>query len=336
MPCIAVFGAGSIGCYLGGRLAASGSRVILIGRPYQADILDKHGLTLSDHEGYRAFLPPAAVMFSTDPGAAAGADLVLITVKSGSTEAAARALEFFLKKTAVVVSLQNGLRNATLLAQKLPAQTVLGGVVGFNVMQPAPGHFHQGSDGDLHVEHSPLLTPFLPAFDAAGLPLELVDAIAPVQWARLLFNLNNAINGLSGLPLRRELEQLPYRRVLAAAQREALALLRRRGQPVARLTPLPAAWIPGLLELPDGLFRLLARGLLAIDPMARSSLLEDLDAGRRTEVGELQGEVLRLARELHERAPVNARLLELVQAAAQGGRRDWSGHELLNAVLGPR
>lgn len=336
MPCIAVFGAGSVGCYLGGRLAATGSRVILIGRPYQAELVDRHGLLLSDHQGYRSFLPPEAVMFSSDPGAAAGADLVLITVKSGATETAARALEFFLRKTAVVISFQNGLRNAPLLAQRLPAQTVLGGVVGFNVMPLAPGHFHQGSDGELYVERSPLLTPFLPAFDAAGLPLTLVDAIAPVQWARLLFNLNHAINGLSGLPLRRELEQLSYRRVLAAAQREALALLRRRGQAVARLAPLPTAWIPGLLELPDGPFRLLARGLLAIDPRARSSLLDDLDAGRRTEVGELQGEVLRLAREQHEPAPVNARLLELVQAAERGGRRDWRGPELLNEVLRPR
>lgn len=336
MPCIAVFGAGSIGCYLGGRLAAAGARVILIGRPYQAEVLDTHGLTLTDPAGYRAFLPPEALMFSSDPGAAAGADLVLITVKSGATDSAARALEFFLKKTAVVISFQNGLRNAPLLAQRLPAQTVLGGMVGFNVMQPAPGHFHQGSDGDLRVEHSPLLTPFLPAFDAAGLPLETVAAIAPVLWAKLLFNLNNAINGLSGLPLRRELEQLPYRRVLAAAQREALGLLRQRGQPLARLTPLPAAWVPAVLELPDGLFRLLARGLLAIDPRARSSLLDDLDAGRRTEVDHLQGEVLRLARELGTQAPVNARLLELVHAAERGGPRDWSGPDLLNAVLAPR
>ncbi|MES2919018.1 MAG: 2-dehydropantoate 2-reductase [Pseudomonadota bacterium] len=332
MPSIAVFGAGSIGCYLGGRLAAAGSRVVLIGRSYQAAHLTSLGLTLSDHEGYRGHLPPAQVAFSTDPGAAAAADLVLITVKAGGTDAAARALEFFLKKTAVVVSFQNGLHNLPLLAQRLREQTVLAGTVPFNVMQPAPGHFHQGSAGDLTVERSPLLTPFLPEFEAAGLPLELVDDIQPVQWARLLLNLNSAINGLSGLPLRRQLEQRPYRLVLAAAQREALALLRQRGQRLARLTPLPAAWLPAMLELPDPLFRLLASRLLAIDPQARSALQEDLDAGRKTEVDWLQGEVLRLAREQHRPAPVNARLLALVHEAEQGGRRDWSGPELLNAV----
>lgn len=336
MPSIAVFGAGSIGCYVGGRLAAAGSRVLLIGRAYQAGVLAGQGLTISDFEGFRAHLEPDQLMFSTDPGAAAAADLVLITVKAGATDAAARALEFFLKRNAVVISLQNGLHNLPQLAQRLREQTVLGGMVPFTVMQPGPGHFHQGSAGDLQVERSPLLTPFLPEFEAAGLPLLQVDDIVAVQWAKLLLNLNNAINGLSSLPLRQELAQRPFRRVLAEAQREALALLRQRGQHLARLTPLPAAWLPAVLELPDPLFRLLANRLLALDPQARSSLQDDLDAGRRTEIDWLQGEVLRLARELHGAAPVNARLLELVHQAEQGGRRDWRGEELLNEVLHTR
>lgn len=336
MPGIAVFGAGSIGCYLGGRLAAAGSRVVLIGRPYQAAVLAEQGLTLSDYEGYRARLDPDRLMFSTDPGAAAAADLVLITVKSGATDSAARALEFFLKKNAVVISFQNGMHNLALLQQRLREQTVLAGMVPFNVMQPAPGHFHQGSEGDLYVERSPLLTPFLPEFEAAGLPLTLVDDIVPVQWTKLLLNLNNAINALSGLPLKTELSRQSYRRVLAAAQREALALLRQRGQRLARLAPLPTAWIPALLELPDTVFRLLASRMLAIDPMARSSMQDDLDAGRKTEIDWLQGEILRLARDLQAPAPVNGRLLELVHAAEQGGRRDWSGDDLLNEVLRTR
>lgn len=333
MPSIAVFGAGSIGCYVGGRLAAAGSRVVLIGRAYQASQLAADGLTVSDYQGFRAHLAPERIMFSTDPGAAASADLVLITVKAGATDAAARALEFFLKRHAVVISLQNGLHNLPQLAQRLREQTVLGGMVPFNVMQPGPGHFHQGSAGDLQVERSPLLTPFLPELEAAGLPLLQVDDIVPVQWARLLLNLNSALNALSGLPLRAELGQRSFRRLLAAAQREALALLRQRGQRLARLTPLPADWLPAVLELPDPLFRLVAGRLLAIDPLARSAMQEDLDAGRKTEVDWLQGEVLRLARELHGPAPVNARLLELVHAAEHGGRRDWRGEELLNAVL---
>lgn len=336
MPTIAVFGAGSIGCYVGGRLAASGSRVLLIGRQYIASAITEHGLTLSDYRGYRRRVEPERISFAHDASAVAGADLVLITVKSAATEGAARALEFFLKKSAVVVSLQNGIRNTELLRQLLREQTVLGGMVPFNVTQPSPAHFHQGSEGDLHVEDSARLEPFLAAFEAAGLPLTLCRDLEPLLWAKLLFNLNNAINALSGLPLKTELSQRGYRRVLAAAQREALQLLQAQHQRLARLTPLPARWLPALIDTPDRLFRLLANRLLAIDPMARSSMQDDLGAGRKTEVDVLQGEVLRLARAQHAEAPVNRRLLELVHEAEKGGRRDWGGEELLKEVLGKR
>lgn len=336
MPTIAVFGAGSIGCYVGGRLAASGSRVLLIGRQYIASAITEHGLTLSDYRGYRRRVEPERISFAHDASAVAGADLVLITVKSAATEGAARALEFFLKKSAVVVSLQNGIRNTELLRQLLREQTVLGGMVPFNVTQPSPAHFHQGSEGDLHVEDSARLEPFLAAFEAAGLPLTLCRDLEPLLWAKLLFNLNNAINALSGLPLKTELSQRGYRRVLAAAQREALYLLQAQHQRLARLTPLPARWLPALIDTPDRLFRLLANRLLAIDPMARSSMQDDLGAGRKTEVDVLQGEVLRLARAQHAEAPVNRRLLELVHEAEKGGRRDWGGEELLKEVLGKR
>lgn len=336
MPTIAVFGAGSIGCYVGGRLAASGSRVVLIGRQYIASAITAHGLTLSDYRGFRARVEPGAITFANDASAVTGADLVLITVKSAATETAARAVEFFLKQSAVVVSLQNGIRNTEILRQILREQTVLGGMVPFNVTQPSPAHFHQGSEGDVQVEDSARLEPFLAAFEAAGLPLTLVRDLAPVQWSKLLLNLNNAINALSGLPLKTELSQRAYRRVLAAAQREALALLRAHHQKLARLTPLPTAWLPTLLEMPDRVFRPLAASMLAIDPMARSSMQDDLIAGRRTEVDVLQGEVLRLARQQLVEAPVNRRLLELVHAAEKGGRRDWGGEELLKEVLGSR
>jgi 2-dehydropantoate 2-reductase len=69
--------------------------------------------------------------------------------------------------------------------------------------------------------------------------------------------------------------------------------------------------------------------MLAIDPLARSSMWEDLELGRATEVDWLNGEVVRLAQKQGRRAPVNARLVELIREAEQGGRRDWSGPELL-------
>lgn len=330
MARICIYGAGTIGCYLGGRLLAAGSAVIFVGRKHLGAELHRHGLALSEYHGRQWRLPPAGIAFSTNAAAAASAELVLVTVKSAATATAAAELAPVLQPGAVVLSLQNGLGNAELLRAALRHQTVLAGMVPFNVVRRGPGAFHQGSEGQPHAQAASALAPFLESFAAAGLPLVQHRDMKPVLWAKLLLNLNNAVNALAALPLREELGQRAYRQCLALAQDEALALLARAGIRPARLTPLPARLLPAVLRLPDVLFQRLASKMLAIDPLARSSMADDLAAGRATEVDWLNGEVVRLAERLGQRAPVNARLLSLVRAAEQGETRPaWAGDALL-------
>ncbi|MFP3759197.1 2-dehydropantoate 2-reductase, partial [Cupriavidus sp. SIMBA_020] len=78
-------------------------------------------------------------------------------------------------------------------------------------------------------------------------------------WAKLLLNLNNAINALANRPLKEELSQRAYRLCLAMAQKEALALLGLAGIRPAKVTPLPATWIPRLLTVSDAWFERLGR-----------------------------------------------------------------------------
>ncbi|WP_100445487.1 2-dehydropantoate 2-reductase [Glycomyces xiaoerkulensis] len=329
---ICVYGAGSIGCYVGGRLAASGAAVDFVGRERIARQVAGNGLTLTDWRGTEMRAADARIQIA--PDAVAGADLVLVAVKSGATAAAGEELAPRIEPGTVVVSLQNGLRNAEVLREKLPGAIVLAGMVGFNVVGRGEGRFHCSTAGELEVQRHRGLDRWSEAFARAGVPLNQRDDIGAVQAGKLLINLENAINALSSLPIKQELSQRAYRRCLALAQREALAAYDAVGLAPAKLTMLPPKWMPTLLGLPDGVFKRAAGRVLEIDPHARSSMWQDLEAGRPTEVDYLNGEVVGLARRHGLAAPVNARLVELVHDAERGGRRDWSGRELLADLAG--
>ncbi|WP_428382387.1 2-dehydropantoate 2-reductase [Nevskia ramosa] len=331
-PEIYVYGAGSVGCYLGGRLLATGARLHFVGRARIRDELAQHGLLSTDLHGAEHRVAPGIARFSVDPDAVRTADVVLVTVKSAATVQAAQELATRLKPGALVISFQNGIGNAEVLRAHLPAVTVLAGMVPFNVLARGQGRFHHGSDGALAVQAHAALAPLLPAFERCGLPLVQHADMRAVQWSKLLLNLNNAINALSGLPLKAELSQRGFRLCLAAAQRETLSVLKAADIPLTRLTKVNPQWLPMLLSVPDFLFSRLAKQMVAIDPLARSSTWEDLEAGRTTEVDWINGEVVKLAAALGQRAPINAALVALIKTAERGGRRDWKADELYRAI----
>jgi 2-dehydropantoate 2-reductase len=332
---IAVFGAGSIGCHLGGSLATLAD-VTLIGRPAAMATVAEAGLTLTGPRPPR-HVDPALLTLATSPAAAGPADIVLLTVKSGDTATAAAALAPHLRADAVVISFQNGLHNPEVIRSALPGHAVLAGMVPYNVLQTVPGTFHQGTGGELMLDDTAAAEPFVAVARQAGLRVRPRTDMVAVQYAKLLMNLNNAVNALSGLPLRDELAQRPYRLCLARCQREALAALRAAGVRPARLGPTRPALTPYLLRLPDRLFTRVAAASLRIDAHARSSMWEDLQRGRPTEIDSLQGEIVALATAHGLPAPANARLAALVrqaEAAGAGQARRWSGPDLLAALRG--
>lgn len=309
-------GAGNIGCWLGGRLQAAGAGVHLVGRPRMLQALADHGLTLTDRHGAQLQLPAGSLQLhgSVPPGLQP--DLVLLCVKSGATAAAAAELAQALPAGTLVLSMQNGIRNADLAQDSAPGLVLLRGMVPFNVAELGPGRLHRGTDGQLAVQAHPGLAPCLAWFDAAGLTLDLHDDLLPVQWGKLLLNLNNAVNALSGLPLRQQLLDADYRLCTAGLVSETLFLLQAAGIRPARLGPARPGMLVRVLRLPTPLFRLVARRMLRIDDQARSSMADDLARNRPTEVDVIQGEVLRLASQLNQLAPRNARISQLVRASS--------------------
>jgi 2-dehydropantoate 2-reductase len=310
---ICVAGAGSIGCFVGGMLAGAGRNVALLARPRVMAEIAGHGLRLSSFEGLDQRLAPSALRMSDDPAILRDAAFVLVTVKSADTAAIAEAIALHAPPDAIVVSLQNGIGNVATLRARLPGRAVLAGMVPFNVVAIGEGRYHRSTSGDIVVERDPADT--AARLSVAGLAVQPSDDIAGVQWGKLLVNLNNALNALSGLPLREQLAQRGWRRLFADQMAEGLAVLRAEGIAPVAATPLPPGLTPHLLRLPDWLFNLILGRTMKIDRNARSSMWEDLQRGRRTEIDYLQGVIVQIAARHGLRVPLSERVMALIKQA---------------------
>jgi 2-dehydropantoate 2-reductase len=314
---ICIAGAGSIGCFVGGVLAAGGHRVSFLARPRLITDIAAHGLTVTSFEGLSRHLDAAAITLSSDPAVLGGMDFILVTVKSADTADVADLIARHARSDAIVVSLQNGVGNAAVLRHALPGRKVLAGMVPFNVMALDGARFHRATSGEIIVEQDADDT--ARRLSVPGLALRAADNIGGVQWGKLLVNLNNALNALSGLPLREQLAQRPWRMLFADQMAEALAVLYAEGIRPIPTTPLPPSLTPHLLRLPDVLFQTLLGRMMKIDPQARSSMWEDVQRGRRTEIDYLQGVIVMLADRHGMAAPISRRIVTLVrQAEAEG------------------
>jgi 2-dehydropantoate 2-reductase len=310
---IGIAGAGSIGCFTGGMLAAGGRRVALLARPRVIAEIEANGLRPTSFEGFDQTITRDQFALSENPSIFEDAGVVLVTVKSADTAAMAEIIAKHAPSDAVIVSLQNGVGNTAVLRNRLPGRRVLGGMVPFNVIALGSGRFHRATSGDIVIEQDAAL----PAekLSVAGLTIRPTDNIDGVQWGKLVVNLNNALNALADLPLRRQLAQRPWRRLFADQMAEGLAAIRAEGIKPVSPTPLPAAWMPPLLRLPDLIFNALLGRTMKIDPEARSSMWEDLKHGRRTEIDYLQGVITEIAGRRGLAAPLSRRIVELIRQA---------------------
>jgi 2-dehydropantoate 2-reductase len=316
---IVVAGAGSIGCYLGGCLALAGREVTLLLRPTLAASIARHGLRVSDLDGADRSVSASAIRLATDAAAAlAEADIVLVTVKSGDTAAMAELIAEHAPSGVTVVSLQNGVGNVDALLTRLGGMArVVPGMVPFNVVQTHAveevPRFHRATSGTMQIGAG--VAGLRVALHAEGAAVAESGDMAGVLWGKLLLNLNNALNALAGIPLTAELADKRWRRLLARQIDEGLAVLKAAGIRPAPIEGVPPGAVPRILRLPDWLFRRVARRMLAIDPEARSSMWEDLERRRPTEIDHLQGAILALAAKTRVRVPLTERIVRLVKAA---------------------
>ncbi len=305
---IAVLGAGAVGTWVGASWGAT-----LIGREGVLAPLREAGLRLTG--GGDRHIAPGDIRIA-GPEALANADLIALTVKSTALSRAVDDLTTHARPDVPILCLMNGLAPVRDLRAALP-NPVLRGMVPFNVVWRGAAHLHRSSAGHVAVEDAPA---------TRGLPdTEARTDMEALQHGKLLLNLINPINALSGLPLRQMLSRKPWRLVYAATVDEALRAYAAKGIVHTKAGPIPPAWSGPLLRLPDAIFVHTLLRLQKIDAESMTSMASDLAGGHQTEIDTLNGEIARLA---PGGAPVNAGLVRLIHAAEKGGCKTWTARDL--------
>jgi 2-dehydropantoate 2-reductase len=298
-PRTAVVGAGAVGCYFGGMLARAGAPVTLIGRPGHVMAIRRDGLLL-DTLHFREHVKLDA---STEPDAVAGAGLVLVCVKSGDTEAAARSIAPHLARDATVVSLQNGVDNAARM-RPLVAAEVLAAVVYVGCQMAGPGHVRHTGRGDLvvggpagAVEGARRAAAVAAVFERAGVPCKVEPNVDGELWTKLIINC--AYNAPCAL------SRLQYGAMVASAWARELM-----GQVIDEAVAVARA--DGVQLDTDGLVERVMKVGEAM-PTQISSTAQDIGLGKATEIDALNGHVARRGAALGVPTPVNRTLHALVK-----------------------
>lgn len=330
---IAIFGAGSIGCLIGGSLIVRGNEVVLVGKEEVGQQIAEHGLTVSDLDGRSEKIPSEMVNYSLDPSAIANSDVILLTVKCPDTRIAAKEIGKYAKEDAVIYSLQNGVGNTAILRDELKGFDVVAAMVAFNALSMENAHFHRATDAGLVLGKHPASHQLARLLKQSHIPTTIASDMQSVLWGKLCLNLNNAINVLSDLPLKQQLGRRNYRKVLAECIEEALAVMKAKNIEPAKIGKVSPKYIPTLLALPDPVFKLVAGSMMKMDETARSSMWEDLQKGREPEIDYLNGAIVAEGIKHHVATPANAAITELVKKAFKEGRSpQMRGEQLLEAI----
>lgn len=310
---VLIAGAGAVGSVFGGLLRRAGYDVALLGRRAHLEAIAADGLRIDGIWGEHCARGFDA---AETPGALCGTfAVVLITVKSYDTRAMVEAVRPLLASDGVMISLQNGLGNVEIVEAVAGPERALGGRVIFGAAVPAPGRARvtvfadPTALGALQPGRFPRRDAQARAWaerlDAAGVPTIYTERLAALLWAKAFYNAAlNPLGALLGVHYGALPARVDSRAVMDAVIDEAFAVALADG------AALPWASADAYREEFYG-------RLVPVTFDHRSSMLQDLECGRRTEIDAINGEVWRRGRTHRVPTPVNevlTRLLRLREA----------------------
>jgi 2-dehydropantoate 2-reductase len=288
---IAIVGSGGVGGYFGGRLAATGADVAFLARGAHLEALRTHGLRIESPKGH-VHLP--RVNASDDPAAIGPADIVLFAVKLYDTGSALALLPPLVGPDTAVIPLQNGVDSIATLTRAVGAAHTAGGTCYVSAVIAEPGVIrHTAMDhlifGELDGTRSPRLEWLLEACRPAGFQATLSTDINVAIWTKFIrLSCFSGMTAVTRSPLGVIRDDPELFAMLKAAAKETMTVAQAKGVavPASSVTDVAAAY-------------------RVLPAEARSSMLEDLERGRRLELPWLSGAVVRIGREVGVETPTH-------------------------------
>lgn len=301
---IAIFGTGAVGGYFGARLAGAGEDVAFIARGVHLATLQQQGLRITSPKG-DAHLRVTA---TNDPARIGPVDVVLLTVKLYDVDSAAAGLAPLIGPDTVVITLQNGVEAVEMVSRHVGASHVAGGVAYVVAVVDEPGHItHTTADRLVFGEPDGRLSPRLAAFQEAGRRAGFVADLSPhidvdlwVKFVRL--GTWSGMTAVTRLPMGVIGRYPDLLRMMDGALAEAMAVGRARG------IAFPADLVEGTQQM-----------VRNFPYESKSSLLVDLEQGRRLELPWLSGAIVRLGLENDVPTPTHT-FINAVLLPYQNGR----------------
>jgi 2-dehydropantoate 2-reductase len=303
---LAVVGSGGVGGYFGGRLAAAGADVAFLARGPHLAALQSSGLRIESPMGA---LHVPSVTATDDPSTIGPVDVVFFAVKLYDTEGALALLPPLIGPDTVVVPFQNGVDSVDVLTRAVGRPHVAGGTAYVAAVITEPGVIrHTAMDtivfGELDGSRSPRLEQLLASCAPAGFHATLSDHIQTDIWAKFVrLSTFSGMTAVTRSPVGIIREDADLLAMWQAATLEAIAVANASG-----------------VALPPGVFDEAMKNLATLPPNAKSSMLEDLERGRRLELPWLSGAIVRMGREAQVETPIH-RFIAAVLGPMMKGKR---------------
>ncbi|SFR06382.1 ketopantoate reductase family protein [Desulfoscipio geothermicus] len=297
---IAVIGAGAMGSLFGAYLAGGGHQVALVDvwREH-VEMINKQGLRIEEKSGEKI----VSLTAEKDTRNLGAQDLVIIFVKSYNTADAVNTARNLFTESTVILTLQNGLGNAEIIADTVRNATVLAGTTAHGATVLGPGYIRHAGVGETIIgiykgAGDRRVHDIADTFTNCGIKTRVVDDIASQLWGKLLINIG--INPLTAL-----LNVTNGRLVEYDATCALMQMLVSEGEAVARA---------GGINIPYADVLEKVKQVAVATGTNRSSMLQDLDKGGRTEIDFINGAVVREGAKLGISTPYNEMVTQLIKA----------------------